>query len=110
VFDNSGRPADAIVLDADAIADTIKRAPAGLCDINACPPALLNVVMARALGRVLAHEIGHFVLALPSHAPSGLMRPAFTGRELAGLDRQAFALSAELRPRLRERLLRLRSK
>jgi hypothetical protein len=110
VFDNSGRPADAIVLDADAIADTIQRAPGRLCDVNACPPVLLNVVMARALGRVLAHEIGHFVLALPSHAPSGLMRPAFTGRELAGLDRKAFALSAELRPRLRERLLRLRSK
>ena len=109
VFDNSGRPSDAIVLNADAIADTIKRAPGSLCDFDACPPALLKVVMARALGRVLAHEIGHFVLALPSHAPSGLMRPAFSGRQLAGLDRHAFALSAELIPRLRERLVQLRS-
>jgi hypothetical protein len=65
--------------------------------------------MARALGRVLAHEIGHFVLALPSHAPSGLMRPTFSGRELTTLDRKAFALSAELLPRLRDRLVRLRS-
>ena len=109
VFDNSGRPSDAIVLNADAIADTIKRAPGGLCDFDACPPALLKVVMTRALGRVLAHEIGHFALALPSHARSGLMRPAFSGRELARLDRHAFALSAELLPRLRDRLVRLRS-
>jgi hypothetical protein len=109
VFDDSGRPSDAIVLNADAIADTIKRAPGGLCDFKPCPPALLKVVMARALGRVLAHEIGHFVLALPSHAPSGLMRPTFSGRELTRVDRKAFALSAELLPRLRDRLVRLRS-
>jgi hypothetical protein len=109
VFNNSGRPTDAFALDPDAIAATIRRSPADVCDVDACPPAFLKVVMARALGRVLAHEIGHYVLALPAHAASGLMRSAFTGRELAGLDRQTFALSAALVPRLRDRLLRLRS-
>jgi hypothetical protein len=109
VFNNSGRPADAFALDPDAIAATIRRTRADVCDVDACPPAFLKVVMARALGRVLAHEIGHYLLALPAHAASGLMRSAFTARELAGLDRQTFALSAALVPRLRDRLLRLRS-
>ncbi len=109
VFDHNGRPADVIAVDPDAIAATVKQPRVNPCDVDACPPALLKLVTTRALGRVLAHEIGHYLLALPAHAPCGLMRAAFTGRELAELDRATFALSPELLPRLRDRLERLRS-
>jgi hypothetical protein len=100
VFDTSGRPAATIALNLHAIAATIERTPAAVW-----PPV---PTMARALGRVLAHEIGHYVLALPAHAPSGLMRANFAAGELAEAGRHNFALSAELLPRLRARLQRLR--
>jgi hypothetical protein len=45
------------------------------------PTRFGHVLLARALGRTLAHEIGHYLLG-PAHARSGLMRPQFTPREL----------------------------
>jgi hypothetical protein len=102
-FDENGRPANTIVIDGYAVAVTVKQTP-----VSSCPPALVKLTVARALGRVLAHEIGHYLLALPSHAPHGLMRANFAGGELAGLGRQTFVLSGELIPRLRTRLARLR--
>ena len=39
------------------------------------PSGRIAQVTARVLGRVLAHEIGHFLLRSPLHAASGLMRP-----------------------------------
>lgn len=45
-------------------------------------PALLQqVLLGRGLGRVVAHEIGHW-LAGQGHMPDGLMRPAFGDRDL----------------------------
>jgi hypothetical protein len=34
------------------------------------------------LGRAIAHELGHLLLATPSHARTGLMRPNWTSDEL----------------------------
>jgi hypothetical protein len=45
------------------------------------PTRFQRVLLARALGRTMAHEIGHYLLG-PRHAPYGLMRPQFTPREL----------------------------
>ena len=50
--------------------------------------------LARALGRVLAHEIGHVLLAVRSHDQTGLMREAYTADELARSDRSPFVLTA----------------
>ena len=36
----------------------------------------------RALGRVLAHEVGHVLLAVRDHQPRGLMRPTFGAEDL----------------------------
>jgi hypothetical protein len=35
------------------------------------------------LGRAIAHELGHLLLRVPGHGPSGLMRPLWTDDELA---------------------------
>src|SRR5471032_3075245 len=48
--------------------------------------------MARALGRVLAHEIGHVLLGAPYHDDVGLMRAMFHPDELADQDRTPFRL------------------
>ncbi|HET9268537.1 MAG TPA: hypothetical protein VFO31_10250, partial [Vicinamibacterales bacterium] len=60
--------------------------------------------LARALGRVLAHEIGHVLLAARGHGRSGLMRATFRAEELAGRDRRPFRLTCSDVDRLRVRL------
>lgn len=49
---------------------------------------------ARALGRVLAHELGHLFLRLNGHHERGLMRKSFSHRSLVSRAQGAFRLSA----------------
>jgi hypothetical protein len=48
-----------------------------------------------AVGRVLAHEIGHFLLRSRNHSPGGLMRSEQMLPELTSLEWHGFLLSAE---------------
>jgi hypothetical protein len=56
-------------------------------------PLLKDYIAARALGRVLAHEVGHVLLGA-QHDASGLMQPIFASTDLAGWDRARFRLAA----------------
>jgi hypothetical protein len=67
------------------------------------PGALGDMFLGRALGRALAHEIGHYLLGTTNHSERGLMRAQFTpedllqeaGQPLYGLDsRERSALMA----------------
>ena len=60
--------------------------------------------LGRALGRVLAHEIGHLLLGAPYHDDVGLMRPVFRPDELAGPDPAPFRLTCTGVARLRGRI------
>jgi hypothetical protein len=60
--------------------------------------------MGRALGRVLAHEIGHVLLAVAQHDRAGLMRAVFTPAELGSPDRESFQLTSDDLGRLRSRI------
>jgi hypothetical protein len=56
------------------------------------------------LGRVLAHEIGHLLLARPGHGRKGLMRPGLDFRSRAAdkftaAERDALKLALAIRPR-----------
>ena len=46
------------------------------------PSGKIEQVAGRVLGRVLAHELGHFLLRSPSHATSGLMRSVQSAPDL----------------------------
>jgi len=59
-----------------------------------------------ALGRVLAHELGHVLLATRGHQPRGLMRPAFSGEELLTAARETYGLSEPEVVRLRHEIRR----
>ncbi len=106
-FDESGLPARALTIDAAMIAATIRETRLNGRPLDRWPPGLVAAIIGRALGRVLAHELGHYLLSSPAHAPSGLMRSAFDSRRLAGWDRRPFMLSPDALPRLRARLARL---
>jgi hypothetical protein len=60
--------------------------------------------LGRALGRVLAHEIGHSLLGAPYHDDVGLMRAMFRPDELAESDRAPFRLTCVGVARLRGRI------
>jgi hypothetical protein len=60
--------------------------------------------LGRALGRVLAHEIGHLLLGAPFHDEVGLMRAIFRPDELSDADRAPFRLTCIGVGRLRGRI------
>jgi hypothetical protein len=108
-FHDGGTPSQTIAIDADAIAARVLDRGMRARPLDTWPPPLAALMTARALGRVLAHELGHYLLAFPAHSRVGLMRASFDGRELAGWDRGAFRLEASALPRLRARVARLAS-
>ena len=57
------------------------------------------------LGRAVAHEIGHYLLATPTHADHGLMRATIDAREFADPGAGTFTLDELARQWLRGRLL-----
>ena len=71
---------------------------------NSWPAAPRDRVLARVLGRALAHEIGHFLLRSKSHSTAGLMRAEQIGTDLMAPDHRGFALSADEVRRLRSNL------
>ncbi len=68
-------------------------------------PDVDDRVYARALGRVLAHELGHSLLRLNGHRDRGLMRSTFSHRSLIAGGRGAFRLAEEDLRAIREALL-----
>jgi hypothetical protein len=68
-------------------------------------PLLHGRVVGLALGRVLAHEIGHVLLGEPTyHDPEGLMRATFFTDDLARPERSRFRLANRSVVRLRARI------
>jgi hypothetical protein len=108
-FGEEGTPGDVITLGADAVAATITAAAGARRALLVRSKARMEEAIGRGLGRVLAHELGHYLMASRTHAAGGLMRRTFDGRTLADPDRREFALHAEDEPRLRARLRLLSS-
>jgi hypothetical protein len=108
-FHDDGIPSQTITMDVDAISARVLEGGVNGRPLDNWPPALAALMTGRALGRVLAHEIGHYLLAFPAHSRAGLMRASFDGRQLAGWDRRGFQLDASVLPRLRARVARLAS-
>jgi hypothetical protein len=52
-----------------------------------------EILVGRALGRALAHELGHYLLQSDVHTPHGLMRAAWTAEESFDVGRGGFTLT-----------------
>jgi hypothetical protein len=55
---------------------------------------LQHQALGRIIGRALAHEVGHFLLAAPVHASNGLMRAALDPERLVNPGTEHFKLQA----------------
>jgi hypothetical protein len=68
-------------------------------------PALAEYRLGLVLGRAIAHEIGHFILATGTHAERGLMRATVDAREFADVGASSFELDEHAGRWLREQLI-----
>ena len=67
-------------------------------------PFMTRRELTRALGRVLAHEIGHVLLDMWFHDDKGLMRAIYHPHELADRNRAPFRLAPPAMARLKSRI------
>jgi hypothetical protein len=67
------------------------------------PSTWQEYLLARALGRALAHELGHYLLKSPAHDAHGLMRAARPSVDFFSPSRAGFDLTADQRASLTDR-------
>jgi len=72
--------------------------------IDQMPPVQRENLLGRAMGRVLAHELGHFLLASKVHTPRGLLKAQRTTAELFTPERGGFKIDAAQRQQIAARL------
>jgi hypothetical protein len=92
VFKGDG-PEHLIHLSRVSAEDLLHRTP-GLTDATI---ASHEALIGRALGRALAHELGHYILRSKVHTGSGLMRAAWTSDQAFRFIRDGFELTPEER-------------
>ena len=102
-FSEQSGPGPLILLSERWAVDLLGRAARGARAL-ASLPGMVRRLLPRALGRALAHELGHYLLGRREHSASGVMRAAFRPEDLAddGVG-QRMALSAGDRLALRTR-------
>ena len=106
-LEGSDTAENTVALSVEATRQTVEQARWANGRVADWPASLREELLGRALGRVLAHEIGHYLLVWRAHTPDGLMSAAFRGEILIRPERRAFELSDLLVPRLRARLAQL---
>ena len=91
---NSGRPQRRLYLsytNAMALLESVDGGSARM------PLLKRDTYIGRALGRALAHEIGHYLLATTAHAGAGLMKANFTAVEFFSAEAPHFTISSDER-------------
>jgi hypothetical protein len=68
------------------------------------PPSQREVLLGRAMGRALAHELGHYLLASKTHTPRGLLKANRTAAELFGITSSGFRLDPSQRRQIAARM------
>jgi hypothetical protein len=91
-FQAPDRPARAITVSAAAVEMLAAHGSWAGRPFDALPRRVHDDFVVRALGRSVAHEIGHYLLRSTAHADRGLMRPQFTTLEIMDTRRSAYAL------------------
>jgi hypothetical protein len=93
------RPTGAIAIFLDEILRLVERGRLAGAAAWQWPRSMRERIIGRALGRVIAHEIGHIVLESRRHTPIGLMRATHRAADLIEPGRQSFQLAgATARP------------
>ena len=102
-FDEDGQPAPRIyVSHGNAVALMANsRETVGL--VESMTILQKDTYLARAMGRALAHEIGHYLLASSKHSSKGLMMATHSSAEFFSIERRGFAINAVERQQMAAR-------
>ena len=99
-FDERGVPAPIIDIYTDALREMTTKTLWLDLGSSQWSSTLRSVLEGRMLGRVLAHEIGHYLLRVPRHETSGLMRADHLTTEFVDNTRSSFTLTRWDRDRI----------
>ena len=88
---------------ANAVAGLTRACPAGT--LSKMWKSQIDELVAVALGRVLAHELGHYLLGSAAHTNDGLMHADWSPNEMFGADRPRFRLDATQRATIAPKLV-----
>lgn len=80
----TGRSAPLLFVSLPAVTETVMDADAFDRPVRTLTRALIDRLIAKAIGRAAAHELGHYLLQNAGHQDHGLMRPMYSPRELVG--------------------------
>jgi hypothetical protein len=72
--------------------------------IDSMPIAERETYLSRAMGRALAHELGHYLLASREHTKTGLMKASRTAFEFFSTERRRFSVTLAQRALVDARL------
>ena len=89
-FTGPARPGDTMYASLESARGIIRAA-----QLDRLPPVVQERLVARLLGRAIAHEIGHYLLRSEDHSAEGLMRASFGVGDLMAGDLRAFRLRPE---------------
>ncbi len=84
VFSEAGLPRDTLYASASSAWESIRGAEYRGVAVGSLPRLLRDQLLAEALARVVAHELGHILLSSARHTRSGLMRAVFSPDDLVG--------------------------
>jgi hypothetical protein len=93
-FDERSVPDPDIHLSYANAMDLLRHSVGVVGNAEQMPVAERQLLLGRAMGRALAHEIGHYLLASKAHTDKGLMATRRSAYELFSAERARFAIDA----------------
>jgi hypothetical protein len=103
----TGQPTPAVFVSIAGITSLLLSASVRGRPFGERPLALRETLIGQAVGRVLAHELGHYLLRSARHADVGLMRPRYSSADLIAPYLGPFQVSRPDRPLVRRELAKL---
>ena len=96
-FDGASEPEPLIHLSYANASALLEESTGIVGNLHGMPQLEREMYMSRVMGRALAHELGHYLLASKSHTVRGLMQTSRSASELFGRDRVHFELDSSQR-------------
>jgi hypothetical protein len=104
VFDDERAPQQEIYLSYANAKSMMEGAREVVGVVAQMPIMQREILLSRLMGRALAHELGHYLLASKVHTPRGLMRASRTAVELFSTNRTGFEIDTAQRQQIAARM------
>ncbi len=107
VFDDDTAPEREIYVSYGNVLTLMEHSRGVVGHLESMPRGEFEMLLSRAMGRALAHEIGHYLLASKAHTASGLMQTRRTAAELFASQRVRFEIDPGQRRQIAARVEQL---